>query len=425
VASRVGRGLSVVWLGLAHAVGGGTRRIGGAAGDLDPALRRDGAGLFCLGVSIVLAAEFWWGLPDPVGGVLNVGVTSVIGTMAYAAPLFFSLMAWRTLRHPDHNGPGGRQAVGWICVALGLLGLINIAHGLPRTDSPERLRQAGGVLGYISSSLLADLLSVYVAVPLLILILVFGVVVVVGIPLHQIPERVREVSSRFERRPLVIEGQVVSDEPTYGVDQAYDTPIVEDKPPKGRRRLTRDPDPAEETGASRDHELGGGATGSASTSAGADGLGSDGVESGALGSEAAWFDGGEPTQGVRRPVTAGLPPGVVVHGEDEVPGEATPLDAPQHSPIAQRSEQLQLSGDVQYLLPDAQELKQGSVHRARTEASDSVVHRLTEVLQQFEIDARVVGYTRGPTVTRYEVELGPAVHRHRDPQHRQGGRLLR
>ena len=60
--------------------------------------------------------------------------------------------------------------------------MINIARGLPRTNDPERLREAGGVLGYISSSLLADLLSVYVAVPLLILLLLFGVLVVVGHP---------------------------------------------------------------------------------------------------------------------------------------------------------------------------------------------------------------------------------------------------
>src|SRR5690606_17191974 len=105
----------------------------------------------------------------------------------------------------------------------------------------------------------------------------------------------------------------------------------------------------------------------------------------------------------RKPVTAGLPPGVTVHGEDQE------LEPPAHTPIPQRVEQLQLSGDVQYLLPDSEILKQGSVHKARTEASDAVVHRLTGVLQQFEIDAKVTGYTRGPTVTRYEVELGPAV----------------
>ena len=89
--------------------------------------------------------------------------------------------------------------------------------------------------------------------------------------------------------------------------------------------------------------------------------------------------------------------------------ESEELEAPPHTPIPQRVEQLQLSGDVQYLLPDSEKLRQGSVHRSRTEASDSVVGRLTEVLDQFEIDAQVTGYTRGPTVTRYEVELGAAV----------------
>ena len=68
-----------------------------------------------------------------------------------------------------------------------------------------------------------------------------------------------------------------------------------------------------------------------------------------------------------------------------------------------------LSGDVVYELPDPAILKPGSVPKARTAASDSVVKSLTDVLRQFEIDAQVTGYTRGPTVTRYEVELGKAV----------------
>ena len=59
-------------------------------------------------------------------------------------------MAWRTLRHPDRNGPGGRQVVGWGAILLGLLGLINISHGLPRTNDTDRLREAGGIVGYIS-----------------------------------------------------------------------------------------------------------------------------------------------------------------------------------------------------------------------------------------------------------------------------------
>ena len=73
-------------------------------------------------------------------------------------------------------------------------------------------------------------------------------------------------------------------------------------------------------------------------------------------------------------------------------------------------EQLALSGDITYLdLPDNSSLKPGSPHKARSKASDAVVERLMQVMDEFGIDATVTGYTRGPTVTRYEVELGPAV----------------
>jgi DNA segregation ATPase FtsK/SpoIIIE, S-DNA-T family len=343
-------------MALAGALGSATRRVHGDSLDVDPALRRDGMGLFLLACALVVAAEFWWGLPDPMGQMIKVMVSSVIGTLSYAAPILLALMSWRTLRHPSRNGPLGRQVIGWSALLLGLLGLINIARGLPRTNHPERLRDAGGIIGYISSSLLTDLLSVYLAVPLLIMLLLFGVLVVVGIPMHQVVERMRVARDRV-RKPLVIEGEVIGDRTELGAGGPFDTPLV---------HSPGDPD--------------------RSTNGEAD-------------------DDADDSEFGRR-VTAGLRPDVTVHGTG---ANGEELEAPPHTPLPQRVEQLELSGDVQYLLPDSETLKKGSVHKARTDVSDRVVHRLSEVLRQFEIDATVTGYSRGPTVTRYEVELGQAV----------------
>ena len=76
---------------------------------------------------------------------------------------------------------------------------------------------------------------------------------------------------------------------------------------------------------------------------------------------------------------------------------------------AKRPEQLLLTADVVYELPAPDILRAGPAAKAKSKANDSVVTALTEVFLQFEIDAQVTGFMRGPTVTRYEVELGNAV----------------
>ena len=74
-----------------------------------------------------------------------------------------------------------------------------------------------------------------------------------------------------------------------------------------------------------------------------------------------------------------------------------------------RPEQLMLSSDAVYELPSQDLLRTGPAAKAKSKANEIVVAALTEVFSQFEIDAQVTGFMRGPTVTRYEVELGNAV----------------
>ena len=88
-----------------------------------------------------------------------------------------------------------------------------------------------------------------------------------------------------------------------------------------------------------------------------------------------------------------------------------PLDAQLKPapPANSRPEQLLLTGDSKYELPSQDLLKAGPAAKAKSKVNDTVVASLTEVFKQFDIDAQVTGFMRGPTVTRYEVELGNAV----------------
>jgi S-DNA-T family DNA segregation ATPase FtsK/SpoIIIE len=336
---------TAMWLGLAGAVGAVARSIGHSAKDLEPEQRRDGVGFGLLGVGIIVAASVWWNIPGAVGNGVRAMSTGSVGILAWALPILFVVIAWRTLRHPDRNGPAGRQVIGWSAICGGILGLVHVSHGVPRYSDTAAMREAGGAIGFLFSAVLIDLLkNSYVVGLLLVLVVLFGVLIVTNTPLYAVPARLGELRDKALGRTKAEDAEeekpkrkhprtatVVEDDE----EDAYDSPLVDD-PEEDHRTVP------------------------------------------------AWVN--------------------EVGSNDEVTGPIQPIE-----PIPASAEQLALGGEAVYSLPDAKMLREGSPHKARSKASDEVVERLTEVLEQFQIDATVTGYTRGPTVTRYEVELGPAV----------------
>ena len=379
LAGWLGRAMLGIWLLVAGGVGYVARAVGKSARDLDPHHRRDGLGLLTLGAAIILAASLWWRMGNPVGRGLQYLFEGALGSMAWSLPLLVALLAWRFLRHPDRNTETARAAIGWTALLIGAVGLIHIAKGTPRpSDGVAVMRGAGGYIGYVAACPLAAALTPWVAAPLLALLSGFGVLVITGTPLHRIPERLADlrvllghverpddenldIDDEYEQStgsvPRRARAQIAKQirlrpaiEPGEHV-KPYDTPLVE-APGKGKAPAGKDPDLSV-----------------------LDKLGFD----------------DEPA------------------GEPAKPAPEVKVPAP-HEPL-RNPEQLTLTGAALngYTLPPTALLRPGSTPKQRTRANDIVVAALSEVLEQFNVDAQVTGFSRGPTVTRYEIELGPAV----------------
>ncbi|MYU09418.1 cell division protein FtsK [Streptomyces sp. SID8361] len=451
--SGVFRIVRAVWMGMARGVAAMFRGIGRGAKGLDPAHRKDGSALLLFALALIVAAGTWSNLDGPVGGLVEMLITGAFGRLDLVVPILLGIIAVRLILHPERPEANGRIVIGLSALVIGILGQVHIACGAPgRGQGTEAIQDAGGLIGWAVSRPLIYLMGEVLAVPLLVLLTVFGLLVVTATPVAAIPQRLRQLGVRL--------GLVRDHEDGYAPEAGYDaaeyadewreTPArrprrtslakedpdvaggperAEEEALRKRRRSRRSSsvqppldrpldavDVAAAAAASLDGAVLHGVQPSplvAGLSNGISGEREDGAASGGVPvardadkepGKAAGKSGarGKAAGGKDRPDGAG----------EEDPHQVPDLTRPEveaGEPLPPRAEQLQLSGDITYSLPSLELLERGGPGKTRSAANDAVVDSLTKVFTEFKVDAAVTGFTRGPTVTRYVVELGPAV----------------
>ncbi|WP_055487858.1 DNA translocase FtsK [Streptomyces sp. WMMB 322] len=418
-----------VWLGLAHTLGALLRGIGRSTKGLDPAHRKDGMALLLFGLALVVAAGTWSNLDGTVGELIKMLITGAFGRLDLLVPVLLGVVAVRLIRHPEKPEANGRIVVGLSALVVGGLGLVHIACGAPGRGAGESaIQDSGGLIGWASSRPLIETVGGALAVPLLVLVAVFGLLVVTATPVNAIPRRLRALAVRLG----------LADAPAAAGEFEGDE-TDEERPARGRAHNMRkeylDPAHAEKEAldARRSSRKGRGRRGGVAADAERSDESFD-VSAGAAASlDGALLHGVQPSplvadlsngvsSGERRGATGEkAPPGdAAARGERGETGtgrrEDTPVPDLTKPPVRKdpeslppRAEQLQLSGDITYSLPSLDLLERGGPGRTRSAANDRVVESLTNVFSEFKVDAAVTGFTRGPTVTRYVIELGPAV----------------
>ncbi|QDQ92173.1 DNA translocase FtsK [Rhodococcus sp. WB9] len=370
----VGRGIGAGWSLMAKGVGATTRTVGKAA-EIEQGHRRDGIALGLIAISVVVAGGIWFSAGGPVGEWIETGVRAVFGGASGVLPLIGVAVAVILMRTEPKPEIRPRLVLGSLLVGLPALGLWHIATGSP-TAAEGRARGAGFV-GYAAGGPLTDGLTVWLAAPLLLMAALFGVLLLTGTTVREVPGKLQSYfGTSFGR------DHYADYDSEYYEDGEYDPTLFDadgypvDDYKTGTRGAPADNYPTDEYDVS------------------------DTAKTEVLG---LWE-----TEPATEPVPAPAP------APKPARAKAKPVVAPKPEPEPEPLPDVDkfvtdrvVEGD--YTLPPTSLLIEGDPPKKRSSANDAMIEAITEVLEQFKIDAAVTGFTRGPTVTRYEVELGPGV----------------
>jgi DNA segregation ATPase FtsK/SpoIIIE, S-DNA-T family len=349
-----GRAMRATWLMAAKGTGGAARSIGRAR-DIEPGHRRDGIALVLLGFAVVVAASSWFDAARPVGAWVDEVLRTLIGAAVLVLPVVIAATAVALMRTPPNPDARPRLILGASLIALSVLGLRHLWSGSP--EDPESRRRAAGFIGFAIGGPLSDGLTPWIAAPLLFIGALFGLLLLTGTTIREVPDVVRAMFGprAFQR--------------DYGDGDGYDAEYDAGYDEYGDGEASQDP-PREDF--------------------------SDG-----------YYDGGafNPDDEPQAWPTAGSSEAPL---DDDVPTVPEPA-ATKNRRTSRKEEHLDRVIEGPYTLPPLSLLVTGDPPKKRSAANSQMAGAIGDVLTQFKVDAAVTGCTRGPTVTRYEVELGPGV----------------
>ncbi|CAM3057527.1 FtsK/SpoIIIE family DNA translocase [Skermania piniformis] len=354
IGRQIGHGIGAGWNLVAGVVGATTRTVSRAQ-DIEHEHRRDGIGLALIATGLVIAVAVWLSAGGPVGDWVETGIRAVAGSASALLPVVaigIGIGLMRTQPRPDIRP---RLVLGGILLGVSVLGLWHIVSGSP-VPADERAH-AAGFAGYVAGGPLTDGLTAWLSVPLLLIAGLFGVLLLTGTTVRGIPDRLRELRYGYSDGYL---------------DDGYpDDEHADDRDRPAGFTAFAEPDPPTEALAPplRDAKT---------IAAAAD-----------FDPEAEPAPEPTPTKPRRR--------------QRPAPQPEPPAAEPKADFVADRV----VDGD--YALPPMSLLIDGDPPKKRSAANESMIEAITQVLAEFKIDAAVTGFVRGPTVTRYEVELGPGV----------------
>jgi S-DNA-T family DNA segregation ATPase FtsK/SpoIIIE len=398
------RGVGAVWGLLAWCVGSIARMIGRTR-ELDPAHRRDGVALALIGLALAVAAGVWWRAGGPVGGWLRDGLAVAIGSAEGALPVLLLIVAVVLMRTEPRPEIRPRTVVGMLVSLLGALGCWHLITGAPM-DAAAR-RSGAGAIGFLVGAPLVDGLTKWVAAPLLALVLVYGLLVLSGTPVRAVPARVRWILRGGRPEPQDGELIGVDDGPAHAADLDGEPSAARLRRPSRRRQASLAGALAEELGdeSGDPHDPAAGLSGRAGRR-GRQVI--DPADQPMLPTVPAGRGAAPPELPAGR-AKAGAPSASAPAAADADPPVRRAARGSKKPPAVEPVLSLDRPVDGDYQLPPADLLSRGEPAKARSRANELMIEAITGVLDQFSVDAQVTGFTRGPTVTRYEVELGLGV----------------